>query len=206
MGVSMGIAEAKSLLGKVSEIAEIKAKIGYVNKVKNIVSPEKAAKKYDFWAQKIQLVDGDEKIYIDLSFKTKEDCLSANQKGQEIVITKTKLESYTNKEGVEVPQLRGGYIKDNIIQERVTEKPTQQQPKQQEKEEITTDWNAKERRDKRAMCISYAKDLAVACQIKQKYMYKVAQRMYDWIYENFNMEEYENKLQESEETNEEIPF
>lgn len=116
----MKVSEILELPAGVKEVASVEAIVGFVNDVKLV--EDKVAGKYKFYAQKLQLVDGDTKIYIDITANAKMDLLDRTASGKRVDIRGSEkkgisIEFYVGKDGNKYKCLKGGRIWNDIPQE-----------------------------------------------------------------------------------------
>jgi len=127
--------------------------------VPNNVTGEKAGKAYDFWSQFVTIVDNTDEIGASIIIDSPEQQL---KKGDQIFIDKSTLVSY-QKDNKTNLKLQTSQWSQNT-QQQVPQRPPQapQQPAGQQNAPKEVDWDAKECRSHRAMCMAYAKDLVMA--------------------------------------------
>lgn len=94
---------------------------------------------------------------------------SLNGKGVEVTYTKSQDEKYKNLE-------KNGIKEVEIIETKI----------EAIKPKAEVNWDLKNKRQFRAMCISYAKDLAVAGKIETDEIKIKAQLMFEFVWEGYN--------------------
>lgn len=111
----MRVSDILALPRGVKEVDSVEAVIGFVNKVEHKEGTAKTGKNvgkpYSFYVQNLSLMDGEQTIYANLTFKNEEDSVPISAKGSEISIKDTTIDYYkSKKDGKEHKCLKGGHI------------------------------------------------------------------------------------------------
>jgi len=193
----MRISEVLSLPKGVGQIDKIEGgKVSFVNEAKHISGTSSKGKAYSFYAQTIQIKDGERAIYYNATFPTLENCLTRNDYGKDCVLVDVSINRYVNKEGKE-----GVNYKNGMIQlAKHTPQETAAVPEQARSQETIPindkdKWLEKNIRDAKLMLISYAKDMVIAGKLDpdniDKWVIQKLSFIFDYVEgeENFNAEE-----------------
>lgn len=196
----MKIADVLQLPKGVKEISSVEGTVAYVGDVKPLNGIAKTGKNkgkpYAFFVQDVLIRDGESQIYANLSFKNKADALTIKDKDQDIKLQKTSVNDYVAKDGTEKRKLQGGipFIGKLEVPPELKPKPEEAKPAVKPTDipvpptpttdKREPDWEGKERRSIRTMCLAYAKDLVVGGHGAVEDMERQAEEMFAWVYED----------------------